>query len=52
MAANMIGIATQQPAPPPIPRHREIGEGLASHIIKMLGKRDEERPEESGDEPG
>lgn len=22
----------------PVPRHREIGESLAKHIIKMLGK--------------
>lgn len=24
----------------PVPRHREIGEGLAKHIIKMLGNPD------------
>ena len=22
----------------PVPRHREIGEGLARHILKMLGE--------------
>jgi len=30
---------------PPIPRHREIGEGLARRIIRMLSNPESEAPE-------
>jgi len=41
MAADTIGIKTRVPVfANPIPRHREINERLAKHIIKTLSDQD------------
>jgi len=35
----------------PVPRHREIKEPLAKHVIKMLRPAETERPDESSTSP-